>query len=124
MILILIFLAAIGLIVLAERSVEHLLFAVAAFCFSTAVFLLVVADFDRAMLLAGLLAAAITAASTVKYNHSALKLIVTDLPLLFAGTVPFFIVQYPRAVLAALAGTAAFALAAGRGADLWSRIAG
>src|SRR6185437_15072370 len=33
------------------------------------------------------------------------------LPLLFAGTVPFFIVQYPRAVLAALSGTAAFALA-------------
>jgi len=113
MILLLIFLAAIGLILLAERSVEHLAFAVAAFCLSTAVLLLVVADFDRAILLAGLLAAAITAASTVKYNHSALKLIVTDLPLLFAGTVPFFIVQYPRAVLAALGGAAAFALAVG-----------
>ena len=113
MILLLIFLAAIGLILLAERSVEHLAFAFAAFCLSTAVLLLVVADFDRAILLAGLLAAAITAASTVKYNHSALKLIVTDLPLLFAGTVPFFIVQYPRAVLAALGGAAAFALAVG-----------
>ena len=113
MILLLIFLAAIGLILLAERSFEHLMFAVAAFCLSTAVLLLVVADFDRAILLAGLLAAAITAASTVKYNHSALKLIVTDLPLLFAGTVPFFIVQYPRAVLAALSGTAAFALGVG-----------
>jgi hypothetical protein len=113
MILILIFLAAIGLILLAERSVEHLAFAFAAFCLSTAVLLLVVADFDRAILLAGLLAAAITAASTVKYNHSALKLIVTDLPLLFAGTVPFFIAQYPRAVLAALSGAAALALAVG-----------
>ena len=113
MILLLIFLAAIGLILLAERSLEHLAFAVAAFCLSTAVLLLVVADFDRAILLAGLLAAAITAASTVKYNHSALKLIVTDLPLLFAGTVPFFIVQYPRAVLAALSGAAALALAVG-----------
>ncbi len=113
MILLLIFLAAIGLILLAERSVEHLAFAFAAFCLSTAVLLLVVADFDRAILLAGLLAAAITAASTVKYNHSALKLIVTDLPLLFAGTVPFFIVQYPRAVLAALSGAAALALAVG-----------
>jgi len=113
MILALIFLAAIGFIVLAERSVEHLLFAVAAFCVSTAVFLLVVADFERAILLAGLLVAAIAAASTIKYNHSALKLIVTDLPLLFAGTVPFFIVQYPRAVFATLAGAAAFALAAG-----------
>jgi hypothetical protein len=112
MILTLIFLAAIAVIVLAERSAEHLLFAIAAFCFSAAVFLLVVADFDRALLLAGILAAAITAASTVKYNHSALKLIVADLPLLFAGTVPFFIVQYPRAVMAALAGTAALAAAA------------
>jgi hypothetical protein len=58
------------------------------------------------------LAAAITGASTVKYNHSALKLIVTDLPLMFAGTVPFFISQYPRAALAVLAGSTALVLAA------------
>lgn len=107
------FLVVTGLVMLAERSVEHLLFAIAAFCLSTAVLLLVVADFDRAILLAGLLAATIIAASTVKYNHSALKLIVTDLPLLFAGTVPFFIVQYPRAVLGAVTGAAALASAAG-----------
>jgi hypothetical protein len=75
MILALTFLVVTGLVMLAERSVEHLLFAVAAFCLSTAVLLLVVADFDRAILLAGLLAATIIAASTVKYNHSALKLI-------------------------------------------------
>jgi hypothetical protein len=112
MILALILIAAIGLIVLAERSIEHLLFAVAAFCFSTIVLLVVVADLDRAMLLAGLSVAAVTTASTIKYGHSALKLTVTDLPLLFAGTVPFFIVQYPRAVLGALAGAAALALAA------------
>lgn len=112
MILPLIFLAAIGVIVLAERSVEHLLFAIAAFCFNVAVVLFIVADFDRAILLAGVLATAITAASTIKYNHSALKLIVTDLPLVFAGTVPFFITQYPRAVLAVLAGSAALTLAA------------
>jgi len=112
MLLILISLAAIGVIVLAERSVEHLLFALAALCCSAAVFLLVVSDLDRAILLASVLAAAITAASTIKYNHSALKLIVTDLPLVFAGTVPFFIVQYPRAVLAVVVGIAAFALAA------------
>ena len=105
MILALIFLAAIGLVLLAERSVEHLLFAVVAFCLGAAVCCCSSLPIStRAMLLAGLLAAAITAASTVKYNHSALKLIVTDLPLLFAGTVPFFIVQYPRAVLAALSG--------------------
>jgi hypothetical protein len=112
MILSLIFLAAVGVIVLAERSVEHLLFAIAALSLNVAVLLFIVADFDRAILLAGVLAAAITAASTIKYNHSALKLIVTDLPLVFAGTVPFFIVQYPRAVLAVLAGSAALTLAA------------
>ena len=112
MILTLIFLTAIGVVVLAERSVEHLPFAIAALAFNVAVLLLIVADFDRAMLLACVLAVAITAASTVKYNHSALKLIVTDLPLLFAGTVPFFVVQYPRAVLAVLAASAALMLAA------------
>ena len=113
MILILIILMAIGVLVLAERSAEHLLLAIAAFCFSAAVFLLMVADLDRAMLLACVLVTAITAASTIKYNHSALKLVVTDLPLLFAGTVPFFIVQYPRAVLAAVTGTVALVSAAG-----------
>jgi phosphoglycerol transferase MdoB-like AlkP superfamily enzyme len=112
MILILIILTAIGVLVLAERSAEHLLLAIAAFCFSAAVFLLMVADLDRAMLLACVLVTAITAASTIKYNHSALKLVVTDLPLLFAGTVPFFIVQYPRAVLAAVTGTVALVSAA------------
>jgi hypothetical protein len=112
MILALILLAAIGIILLAERCVERLPFAIASFCLSAAVLLLAVADFDRAILLATLLAAAITGASIVKYNHSALKLIVTDLPLLFAGTVPFFIVQYPRAVMAVLVGSVALASAA------------
>ena len=51
-----------------------------------------------------MLAAAIFGASVVKYTHSGLKLIATDLPLLFAGTVPFFVVQYPLAVLAVVAG--------------------
>ena len=110
MILTLIFLAAIGVIVLAERSVEHLLFAIAALSLNVAVFLFIVADFERAILLSCILAVAIAAASTVKYNHSALKLIVTDLPLVFAGTVPFF-VQYPRAVLAVLAGSVVLILA-------------
>jgi hypothetical protein len=40
-------------------------------------------------------------------------LIVTDLPLMFAGTVPFFVIQYPLAVTAVVAGGLAFALAAG-----------
>jgi Sulfatase len=112
MLLVLISLAAFGVIALAERSAEHLLFALAAFCLCTALLLVVVADADRAIMLAGMLAAAVSAASTIKYNHSALKLTVTDLPLMFAGTVPFFIVQYPRAVLSVLAGGAALAIAA------------
>ena len=108
----LIFLTAITLLVLAERSVEHLLFAIAMFCFNAAILLFIVADLDRALLLACVLAACIMAASTIKYHHSALKLIVSDLPLLFAGTVPFFVVQYPGAVLAVLTGATAFVLAA------------
>ena len=81
----LILLASVGVIVLAERSVEHLLFAIAALFFSAAALLLIFADCDRAIMLACALAAAISAASIVKYNHSALKLVVADLPLLFAG---------------------------------------
>jgi hypothetical protein len=111
MILTLILLASIGVIVLAERSAEHLPFAIATLFLSAAAISFLVGDFDRAMLLAGVLAAAITAASTIKHDYSALKLTVTDVPLMFAGTVPFFVSQYPRAVLAVLTGTAAFILA-------------
>jgi hypothetical protein len=104
--------AAIGVIWFAERSVEHLALAIAAFCFATAGLLLVVADLERAILLSSILAAAIFGASSVKYRHSGLKLIVTDLPLLFAGTVPFFFVQYPLAVTAVLAASVALVLGA------------
>ena len=111
MILALILLASIGVILLAERSAEHLPFAIAALFLSAAAISFLVGDFDRAILLAGALAAAITAASTVKHEYSALKLTATDMPLMFAGTAPFFISQYPRAVLAVLTGTAVFILA-------------
>jgi len=111
MILSLILLAAIGVILLAERSAEHLPFAIATLFLSAAAISFIVGDFDRAILLASMLAAAITAASTIKHDYSALKLVVTDLPLMFAGTAPFFISQYPRAVLAALTGTAVLILA-------------
>src|SRR5713226_8561957 len=111
----LIIVAAIAAIWLAERSVEHLKLAIAALCFSAAVLLFVVTDFERAILLSSILAAAIFGASRFKYNHSGLKLIVTDLPLAFAGTVPFFIVQYPLAVIAALAGGIALILAVNHG---------
>ena len=112
MTLTLILVVAACVICFAERSVEHLKLAIAALCFSATVLLFVVADFGRAILLSCILAAAISGASHVKYNHSGLKLIVTDLPLAFAGTVPFFLVQYPRTVIAVLAGGAALILAA------------
>jgi hypothetical protein len=111
MILTLILLAAIGVIVLAERSAEHVPFAISVLSLSAAAISFIVDDFDRAILLASVLAAAIAAASTVKHNYSALKLTVPDLPLMFAGTASFFVSQYPRAVLAVLTGTAAFILA-------------
>jgi hypothetical protein len=111
MILTLIILAAIAVIWLAERSVEHLGLAVAGLCFVAAALLFVVADIERAMLLSTILVVAIFGASKVKYDHSGLKLTVTDLPLLFAGTLPFFIVQYPLAVTAALTGAIALILA-------------
>ena len=112
MTLTLILLAAIGVILLAERSSQHLPFATAALFICAAAISFIVGDFDRAILLACVLAAAIAAASTVKHDYSALKLVVTDLPLMFAGTAPFFISQYPRAVLTVVAGTAALILAA------------
>lgn len=98
-------LVAIGVITFSERSTDHLLFSIAAFALNGALLLFVVADVERAVLLSCIMAATITGASIVKYNHSALKLVVTDLPLVFAGTVPFFVTQYPRVVVAVLAGT-------------------
>ena len=105
MTLILILAVAVAVILLAERSVEHLWLAIAGLCFGAALLLFVVDDVRRAILLSSVLAAAVLGASIVKYNHSGLKLIVTDLPLAFAGTVPFFVVQYPLAVMAVVTGS-------------------
>ncbi len=110
MILASIIVAAIAVVWLVERSVDQLRLASAALCFSTAVLLFAVADFERAMLLSSILAIAIFAASSVKYTHSGLKLIATDLPLVFAGTVPFLVVQYPLAAISVLAASIALAL--------------
>jgi len=111
MALILTLVAAIGIVALTERSVEQLPFAIAALLLNAALLLVFVADFERAILLSGMLAAAIAGASIVKFNHSALKLTVSDLPLAFAGTVPFFVGQYPRAMLGVLVGGVIFAFA-------------
>jgi Sulfatase len=112
MTLIMIIVAAVAALWLAEQSVEHLRLAIAAQCFLAALLLFVVTDLERAILLSTLVVTAIFAASNVKYDHSGLKLTVTDLPLVFAGTVPFFIVQYPLAVGAVVAGGIALVLAA------------
>jgi hypothetical protein len=112
MILTLTIVAAIAVICSAERSVEHFKLAVAALCSLAAVLLFAVADFERAILLSSILVVAIFGASNAKYRHSGLKLTVTDLPLAFAGTVPFFIVQYPLAVTVFFAGGIVLILAA------------
>ena len=105
MTLILMMLAAIGAVTIAERSLKHLLILIAAFAITVAILLLIVGDIERAILLSAILAAAIIGASTVKYNHSGFKLIAADLPLVFAGTVPFLLVQYPRVAKSFLAGS-------------------
>ena len=112
MTLILIIVAAIGIVWLAERSAEHFALAMAAQCFSAAVLLFAVGDLERAVLLSSFLALAVFGASSVKYNHSGRKLVVADLPLAFAGTAPFFLVQYPLAVAAVVAGGITLILAA------------
>lgn len=104
MILTAIGLAAAGVLWNAERSFEYLRLAAAALCFCIAALLLLIGDPERATVLALVIVAAIHGASALKYAHSGLKLTVTDLPLLLAGTAPFFFVQYPLAVTAALTG--------------------
>jgi hypothetical protein len=108
MISILILVTVIAVVALTERSVEHLPFAVAALLFDAALLLLFVGDLERSILLSGVLAIAIAGISSVKFHHSALKLTVSDLPLAFAGTVPFFVLQYPRMMLGVLAGAVVF----------------
>ena len=110
MTLVLILVAVIGAVALTERSVEHLPFAIAALLLDAAVLLIFVGDFERAFLLSGTLAVAIAGVSIVKFDHSALKLTVSDLPLAFAGTVPFLVLQYPRMMLGVLLGGVALVL--------------
>jgi hypothetical protein len=103
--------AVIGVVALTERSVEHLPFAIAALFLNAALLLVFVGDLERAILLSGMLALAVAGVSMVKFNHSALKLTVSDLPLALAGTIPFLILQYPRAMLGVLLGSVSLILA-------------
>jgi hypothetical protein len=105
MVLALTLVGVIGAVALTERSVAHLSFAIAALFLTAALLLIFVGDVERAILLSGLLALAIAGASVVKFDHSALKLTVSDLPLAFAGTVPFLISQYPRMMWGLLLGS-------------------
>jgi hypothetical protein len=107
MILTLVCLLAVFVVAFTERSVKYLAFAIAEQCFLATAFALAVGDFERAVLLSCVVTAAIVGASVVKYDHSGLKLTAADLPLLAAGTVPFFVVQYPRAVASVVAGAVA-----------------
>jgi hypothetical protein len=111
MVLALTLVAVVAVVALSERSVEHLAFAIAALLLNAALVLIFVGDIERAMLLSALLALAIGGASIVKFDHSALKLTVADLPLAFAGTVPFLVLQYPRMMLGLLVGTVSLAAA-------------
>jgi hypothetical protein len=108
---------ALSLVVLAalaasERKVDRLFFAAAAFCVLAGTLLLIVADLERALLLAAILAAAIIGASKVKFHHSGIKLTVADFALAFAGTIQFLVAQYRRAAMAVLAGGLALIVAA------------
>ncbi len=107
----LIVVAVVGAVALTERSTEHLPFAIAALLCNAALLLIFVADFDRAILLSGIVAITIAGASTVKFDHSALKLTISDLPLVFAGTVPFLVLQYPRVMLGVLVSIVLFVAA-------------
>lgn len=98
MILIAIAVAAAAVIWNAERATTHLKLALTSFCFCVAALTFVAEDLERALALATVMVIAIHGASRLKYLLSGLKLTVTDFPLLMAGTVPFFFVQYPRAV--------------------------
>jgi hypothetical protein len=53
------------------------------------------------------MAAGIMGVSRLKHHHSGRKLMASDVPLLFAGTVPFMVRQYRRAAVAAIGGAGA-----------------
>jgi hypothetical protein len=111
MILALTLVAVIGAVALTERCVAQLPFAIAALFLNAALLLIFVGDIERAILLSGLLALAIAGISIVKFDHSALKLTAPDLPLAFAGTVPFLVLQYPRMMFGVLLGSISLAMA-------------
>lgn len=109
---ILLWVGAAAILLVTERQPTRPAFALLAFAFLTACFLLVVGDLERATLLALILALTIVGASAVKHHHSGMKLAVADLALTFAGTIPFMLRQYRRTATRTIAGMVLLALAA------------
>ncbi|QCK86578.1 hypothetical protein E8L99_12830 [Phreatobacter aquaticus] len=96
-----------------ERDRWHLAFSAAGIMLAAAFLSLVTDDLQRAMLLAVIAASVIGLVSHAKFTHSGFKLTAADVPLLFAGTVPFIIQQYPVMAATLLTATAAALVAIG-----------
>lgn len=88
--------ASLSVLALAEREPLRFLFASASLSVLACALLIATGDRERALGLAAFLATAIWAVSKVKYYLSGRKLIVADVPLALAGTIPFMMVQYRR----------------------------
>ena len=97
----------VAVVLATERNLDRCFFAVVALQWLVGALVLLTGDLDRAVILAALSAGAIVGASRMKWHHSSQKLTVADCSLLFAGTIPFMIAQYPRAALLSLAASGA-----------------
>lgn len=93
-----------------DRPLRQFMPALAAFHLLAALFLMPAGDAPAALVRATLVAAMITAVSAMKYHHSGMKLTVSDLALVRAGTLRFLVQQYRRTAIAALALAALFAI--------------
>lgn len=102
-----------GALAASEREPHRVAFAAALFAALAGAFALILGDLERALVLCALVFIAIEAVSRVKHHHSGRKLIAADVPLLFAGTVPFMMTQYRRTMILILSGTASLVLATG-----------
>jgi hypothetical protein len=96
-----------------ERDRWHLALSATGIALVAAFLSLLTDDLQRAMLLAVIGAAVIGLVSHAKFTHSGFKLTAADVPLLFAGTVPFIIQQYPVMAATLVTATAAALVAIG-----------
>jgi Sulfatase len=95
-----------------ERGGSRVIFSASAIATLAAAISLATGDIERATTIAAIITVALTGASMVKFHHSARTLIAADIPLAFAGTVPFFFAQYRRMMLALSAGIVALSATA------------